>query len=140
MNNTAIFKDFDELQRSITETRRAWENGTIAQMRKKADTYHGIWEELNRSRFFWSNEYKDAMKRFKESENTFAPAVIASRQQAYNDEHTKMTAAATASYRSMIKEFTKKQHDNVRKMVRTAPSESVKNLLEVLQGLDHHAF
>ena len=136
MNNTAIFKDFDELQRSITESRKAWENGTNAQMMKKADTYHGIWKELNRSRFFWSNEYKDAMKRFKESENTFASAVIASRQQAYNDEHTKMTAAATASYRFMIKEFTKKQHDNVRKMVRTAPTESMRNLLEVLKMRD----
>lgn len=136
MNNTAIFKDFDELQRSITETRRAWENGTIAQMMKKADTYHGIWEELNRSRFFWSNEYRDAMEKFKESENTFAPAVIASRKQAYNDEYTKMTAAATAAYRSMIKEWIKKQHDNVRKMVRTAPTESIRNLLEVLKMRD----
>ena len=136
MNNTAIFKDFDELQRSITETRRAWENGTIAPMRKKVDTYHGIWEELNCSRFFWSNEYRDAMEKFKESENTFAPAVIASRKQAYNDEHTKMTAAATAAYRSMIKNFTSKQHDNVRKMVRTAPTESMRNLLEVLKMRD----
>lgn len=136
MNSTAIFKDFDELQRSITESREAWENGTNAQMMKNADTYHSIWKELNRSRFFWSNEYKDAMKRFKESETVYAPAVIASRRQAYNDEHTKMTAAATASYRSMIKAFTQKQHDNVRKMVRTAPTESMRNLLEVLKMRD----
>lgn len=34
MNSTAIFKDFDELQRSITESREAWENGTNAQMMK----------------------------------------------------------------------------------------------------------
>lgn len=136
MNNTAIFKDFDELQRSITESRKAWENGTNAQMMKNADTYHSIWKELNRSRFFWSNEYKDAMKRFKESETVYAPAVIASRRQAYNDEHTKMTAAATAAYRSMIRAFTAKQHDNVRKMVRTAPTESMRNLLEVLKMRD----
>lgn len=51
MNNTVIFKDFDELQRAIAESRKAWENGTNAQMMKKADTYHGIWKELNRSRF-----------------------------------------------------------------------------------------
>ena len=136
MNNTVIFKDFDELQRAIAESRKAWENGTNAQMMKNADTYHGIWKELNRSRFFWSNEYKDAMERFKESENTFAPAVIASRRQAYNDEHTKMIAAATASYRFMIREFTTKQHDNVRKMVRTAPTASMRNLLEVLKMRD----
>lgn len=53
MNNTAIFKDFDELQRSITASRAAWENGTNAQMMKNADTYHSIWKELIRSRFFW---------------------------------------------------------------------------------------
>lgn len=76
------------------------------------------------------------MERFKESENTFAPAVIASRRQAYNDEHTKMIAAATASYRFMIRAFTTKQHDNVRKMVRTAPTESMRNLLEVLKMRD----
>ena len=131
MNNTAIFKDFDELQRSITNCRAAWEKGDSKP--NTANTYHGIWKELNRSRFFWSNEYKDAMKRFKESETVYAPAVIASRRQAYNDEHTKMTAAATASYRSMIRDFTQKQHDNVRKMVRTAPTESQKNLSEVLK-------
>ena len=51
MNNTVIFKDFDELQRAIAESRKAWENGTNSQMMKKADTYHGIWKELNRSRF-----------------------------------------------------------------------------------------
>ena len=38
MNNTVIFKDFDELQRAIAESRKAWENGTNAQMMKKADT------------------------------------------------------------------------------------------------------
>lgn len=47
-----------------------------------------------------------------------------------------MTAAATASYRSMIKDFTAKRHDNVRKMVRTAPTESMRNLLEVLKMRD----
>lgn len=136
MNNTAIFKDFDELQRSITETRRAWENGTHPLMPKKPDTYHGIWKELNNSRFFWSNEYNDAMAKFDGFKGFYDSKLIASKKQDYNNEHTKMTAAATASYRTLIKEFTKKRHDAVRKMVRTAPTESQRNLLETLKMRD----
>lgn len=136
MNNTAVFKDFDELQRSIVATRREWENGTHSLMPKRPDTYYGIWKELNNSRFFWSNEYRDAMTTFDGFKGLYDAKLIASKKQDYNNEHTKMTAAATASYRSMIKEFTKKQHDNVRKMVRTAPTESIRNLLEVLKMRD----
>lgn len=136
MNNTAIFKDFDELQRSIVATRREWENGAHSLMPKRPDTYYGIWKELNNSRFFWSNEYRDAMTTFDGFKGLYDAKLIASKKQDYNNEHTKMTAAATAAYRSMIKEFTKKQHDNVRKMVRTAPTESIRNLLEVLKMRD----
>lgn len=136
MNNTAIFKDFDELQRSITESRKAWENGTHSLMPKRPDTYYGIWKELNNSRFFWSNEYRDAMTTFDGFKGLYDVKLIASKKQDYNNEHTKMTAAATASYRSMIRDFTSKQHDSVRKMVRTAPTESMRNLLEVLKMRD----
>lgn len=136
MNNTAIFKDFDELQRSITESRKAWENGTHSLMSKRPDTYYGIWKELNNSRFFWSNEYRDAMTTFDGFKGLYDVKLIASKKQDYNNEHTKMTAAATASYRSMIKKFTATRHDSVRKMVRTAPTESMRNLLEVLKMRD----
>lgn len=136
MNNTAIFKDFDELQRSIVATRREWENGTHSLMPKRPDTYYGIWKELNNSRFFWSNEYRDAMTTFDGFKGLYDAKLIASKKQDYNNEHTKMTAAATAAYRSMIKDFTVKRHDNVRKMVRTAPTESMRNLLEVLKMRD----
>lgn len=136
MNNTAIFKDFDELQRSIVATRREWENGTHFLMPKRPDTYYGIWKELNNSRFFWSNEHRDAMTTFDGFKGLYDVKLIASKKQDYNNEHTKMTAAATASYRSMIKDFTAKRHDNVRKMVRTAPTESIRNLLEVLKMRD----
>lgn len=136
MNSTAIFKDFDELQHSITESRKAWENGTNAQMVKNVDTYHGIWKELNSSRFFWSNEHKDSMDKFNELETVYAPSVVVSKKREYENEYVKMTAAATATYRAMIEKFTTKQHDKVRKMVRTAPTESQKNLLEVLKMRD----
>lgn len=131
-NNT--FKDLEELNRSMVESRKAWEDGKISPNR--TDSYLGIWREMNHYRQFIENEQKDYDKRFREMGEVYNPSIVAEHKNRFKDDFSKMTIVVIATFHKMITEFTKKKHEQVTKMVRTAPSESMLNLLETLKLRD----
>lgn len=132
--NTNTFKDLEEINKSMENSRKAWEDGKISPNR--TDSYFGIWREMNRCKQFVETERKDYDVRFKKSEEIYNAQVVAKHKGRFKDDFSKMTAVAIAAYRKMINEFTDKKHEQVTKMVRTAPSESMRNLLETLKLRD----
>lgn len=115
-------------------SRKAWEDGKISPNR--TDSYFGIWREMNRCRQFFETERKDYDVRFKKFEEIYNAQVVAQHKGRFKDDFSKTTSVAIAAYRKMINEFTDKKHEQVTKMVRTAPSESMRNLLETLKLRD----
>lgn len=132
--NTNNIKDFERIQSTIQKTRSEWEKGTIKP--DKTDTYTGIWESMNNYRFFIQNEHKDSYAEFDRLGSLYNPAVVAREKSRFDDEFGKLTAVATATFRKMITDFTESRHKKVTTMLRTAPTESMKNLLETLKMRD----
>lgn len=128
------FKDLEEINKSMENSRKAWEDGKISPNR--TDSYFGIWREMNRCRQFFETERKDYDVRFKKFEEIYNAQVVAQHKGRFKDDFSKTTSVAIAAYRKMINEFTDKKHEQVTKMVRTAPSESMRNLLETLKLRD----
>ena len=131
-NNT--FKDLEEINKSIEASRKAWEDGKISP--KRVDSYFGIWREMNTNRQFVENERKDYEVQFNKMGEVYNASVVAQHRSRFKDDFSKMTAVAIAAYRKMINDFSEKKHEQVTKMVRTAPSESMRNLLETLKLRD----
>lgn len=131
-NNT--FKEFEELYRSIQDARYDWENGRTNP--QKTDSYMGIWKSMNDYRFFYENERKEEENRFKKLGEVYNADVLAKNKRQYNDELVKLTSVITSAFKTMITDFTKSKHEQVTKMVRTAPTESMLNMLETLKMRD----
>ena len=131
-NNT--FEEFEELRRSIQDARNNWENGMVNP--KKTDSYMGIWKSMNDYRIFYENERSDEENRFKKLEAIYNADVVTKNKRQYNDELVKLTSVLTSAFKTMITNFTESKHKQVMKMVRTAPTESMLNMLGTLKMRD----
>lgn len=132
--NTNSIKDFERLHASIKESRTAWESGKVKP--GKASTYTDIWREMNHFRFFMLNERNDKYADFEKLGSVYNPNVIAREKSRFDGEYDKLTAVVSSVFRNMIRELTEEKHKQVTKMVRTAPTESMRNLLETLKMRD----
>ena len=131
-NNT--FKDLEEINRSMEVSRKAWEDGKISPNR--VDSYFGIWREMNNYRRFMENEHKDYDVRFAKMKEVYNASIVTNHKNRFQEDFTKTTTIAVSVFRKMINEFSDKKHEQVTKMVRTAPSENTRNLLETLKLRD----
>lgn len=131
MNN---IKDFERIQSNIANARSEWEKGSIKP--GKTDTYAGIWKEMNHYRYFMQNERKDAYSEFDRLGSLYNAAVIAREKSRFDQEFNRLSAIVSAVFRKMIADFTAERHKKVTAMVRTAPTESMRNLLETLKMRD----
>jgi len=134
MANTNRFKDFEEIQRSIQSARADWESGKTKL--GGVESYAGIWQSMNGYRIFMENERKDYEKQFTELAKVYNNNVIVTQHKKFDAEFDKMTSMVTAAFRKLISEFTEEKHKQVTKMVRVAPTESMRNLLETLKLRD----
>ena len=91
---------------------------------------------MNRTRTFLLNEYSDYCTKFNQLEGTYHPKKISEEKARFDSEFNKLVAVVTSSFRKMIAEFTHDKHEKVKKMVRTAPTEPMRNLLETLKLRD----
>lgn len=132
--NTNNIKDFERIRTSIQDARIAWENGTLKP--GKTNSCTDIWREMNRYRFFLQNEHNDKYADFDKLGNLYNAAVVAREKKHFDEEYVKLTAVVSSAFRKMISEFTEEKHKQVVKMVRTAPTESMRNLLETLKMRD----
>lgn len=133
MANFNNYRDFDELVRSIRSGRSDWEKGTH---KRTGNSYAHIWQIMNNDHLFFNNERNDYQKKISDLKNTYHPDLIATQTERIEMEFNKMIAVVNAAYRSMIKEFTRGRHEQVTKMMRTAPTQSMLNLLETLKMRD----
>ena len=134
MNDSNVYKDFDEITRRVSESLKAWENGKMSP--GVAETYSDIWRNMNYYRDFMANERKDNENKFTNLSKIYAPSVVTKHHTKFADEIGKVEAVAIQAFRTMIADFTETQHKKVTKMVRTAPSDSMLNLLETLKMRD----
>ena len=134
MTNNYLFKEFEEMNKRAKAARISWETG-----RTKLDnpnSYTGIWESMNNYRAFMEIERKGAETRFAELGKTFNNNTVSKYKADFDDEFKKTLAVMVSAFHKMISDFTEEKHKQVRKMVRTAPSESMRNLLETLKMRD----
>ena len=132
--NTNNIKDFERIQTNIANARSEWEKGSIKP--GNVDTYAGIWKEMNSYRYFMQNERKDAYSEFDRLGSLYNAAVIAQEKSRFANEYEKLSAVVSSVFRKMITDFTTERHKKVTAMVRTAPTESMRNLLETLKMRD----
>ena len=132
--NTNNIKDFERIQTNIANARSEWEKGSIKP--GNVDTYAGIWKEMNHYRYFMQNERKDAYSEFDRLGSLYNAAVIAREKSRFDQEFNRLSAVVSAVFRKMITDFTAERHKKVTTMVRTAPTESMRNLLETLKMRD----
>lgn len=79
------------------------------------------------------NERKDAYSEFDRLGSLYNAAVIAREKSRFDQEFNRLSAIVSAVFRKMIADFTAERHKKVTAMVRTAPTESMRNLLETLK-------
>lgn len=128
------FIEMEQLMNRLLESRKAWENGERTV--KKPNSYFGIWEAMTNSRTFYANERNDLEAQYKEMLDKYNPNRVAEYRRKGMDEFNKTLAVATHEFRTMITDFTESKHKEVTKMLRTAPTDSMKNLLETLKMRD----
>ena len=131
--NTNSIKEFDELMRGIRGLRSAWENGVH---KKSGNSYAHIWKILNDDRFFFENERNNVQTEITKLREKYHPNVVAEKIAPIESAFDKTCAVVVATHRSMIKEFSRSRHEQVTKMMRTAPTQSMLNLLETLKMRD----
>lgn len=131
-NNT--FKDLEEINKSMESSRKEWEDGKISPERQ--DSYFGLWKQMNGYRRVMEDERKDYDRRFEQMKEVYNTSIVTNHKNRFKDDFTKTTMVAIGVFRKMINEFSDKKHEQVTKMVRTAPSESMRNLLETLKLRD----
>lgn len=132
--NTNNIMDFERLHTSIQHARMEWESGN--RKPKKVDDYRGIWREMNHWRFFLINERNDKYSEIEGLNKLYNADVVAREKSRLDGEFDKLAAVVSSTFRKMINEFTEAKHKQVTKMVRTAPTESMRNLLETLKLRD----
>jgi len=133
MANFNNYREFDEIARGMQSGRSEWEKGTH---KRTGNSYAHIWKVMNSDSQFFNNERNDYQQRITVLSKTYHPDVIAKQKQRLEMEFDKMTAVVVAAHRSMIKDFTCSRHEQVTKMMRTAPTQSMLNLLETLKMRD----
>lgn len=131
---TNNIKDFERIHASIQESRTAWENGKVKP--GKANSYTDIWAEMNHYRLFMLNERKDSNAEFDKLNRLYNPSVVAREKSRFNGEFEKLSAVVCSAFQKMINDFTVERHKKVTTMLRTAPTESMRNLLETLKMRD----
>lgn len=133
MANFNNYREFDEIARGLQSGRSEWEKGTH---KRTGNSYAHIWKTMNSDKQFFDNERNDYQQRLTGLSKTYHPDVIVKQRQRLETEFDKMTAVVVAAHRSMIKEFSRSRHEQVTKMMRTAPTQSMLNLLETLKMRD----
>lgn len=133
MANFNNYRDFDEIARGIKIGRSDWEKGTH---KRTGNSYTHIWQIMNNDHQFFNNERNDYKQKISDLKHTYHPDLIAKQTERIDMEFDKMVAVVVAAHRSMIKEFTRSRHEQVTKMMRTAPTQSMLNLLETLKMRD----
>lgn len=128
------FIEMEQLVNRLVDSRIAWDGSERAI--KQPNSYFGIWETMNNSRAFYANERNDLETQYKEMLDKYNPNRVAEYKRKGMDEFDKTLAVATHKFRTMITNFTESKHKEVTKMLRTAPTESMKNLLETLKMRD----
>lgn len=129
-----MIKDFERIQTTIRATRELWEKGKIKP--GKTNSYIDIWRKMNHYKDFMTNERKDYDREFGRLSDLYNPTVIAQEKNHFNDEYGKLSAVVTAAFRNTINSFTEENHKRVSTMVCTAPSASMRDLLETLKMRD----
>lgn len=99
-------------------------------------TNASFYNNANAVAVFMGNERTDTIAELDRLANIYNPAVIAKERNRFNEDYEKLTAVVSSAFRKMISEFTEEKHKQVTKMVRTAPTESMRNLLETLKMRD----
>ncbi|WP_036730314.1 hypothetical protein [Peptoniphilus mikwangii] len=132
--NTNEIKDFERIHTTTQNALNEWEKGTIKP--GKVDTYAGIWREMNRYRYFMQNERNDQYAEFDRLGNLYNPSVVAREKSRFDGEFEKLSAVVRSAFQKMINDFTAERHKKVAAMLRTAPTESMRNLLETLKMRD----
>lgn len=129
--NTNPIKDFERIHATTQNALNEWEKGAIKP--SKADTYAGIWQEMNNYRYFMQNERNDQYAEFDRLGNLYNHSVVAREKSRFDGEFEKLCAVMRSAFRKMINDFTAERHKKVTTMLRTAPTESMRNLLETLK-------
>lgn len=132
--NTNSIKDFERIHTTAQNALAEWEKGAIKP--GKVDTYAGIWREMNRYRYFMQNERNDQYAEFDRLANLYNSSVITREKNRFDEEFGKLNAVVQSAFRKMISDFTAERHKKVTTMLRTAPTESMRNLLETLKMRD----
>lgn len=132
--NTNKIKDFERIHATAQNALSEWERGTIKP--GKADTYAGIWREMNHYHYFMQNERNDQYAEFDRLGNLYNPSVVARERNRFDGEFEKLSAVVRSAFHKMITDFTAERHKKVTTMLRTAPTESMRNLLETLKMRD----
>lgn len=132
--NTNKIKDFERIHTTTQNALAEWEKGAIKP--GKVDTYAGIWREMNHYRYFMQNERNDQYAEFDRLGNLYNPSVVAREKSRFDGEFEKLSAVVRSAFQKMIADFTAERHKKVTTMLRTAPTESMRNLLETLKMRD----
>lgn len=132
--NTNKIKDFERIHTTTQNALAEWEKGAIKP--GKVDTYAGIWKEMNHYRYFMQNERNDQYAEFDRLGNLYNPSVVAREKSRFDGEFEKLSAVVRSAFQKMINDFTAERHKKVTTMLRTAPTESMRNLLETLKMRD----
>jgi len=133
MANVSIYRDFDEITRGIQNLRSEWENGKY---KKTGNSYAHIWQIMNKDCQFYRKERNIYQGKIADLSKDFRPEVVAKKREPIDSAFNKLIAVISATHRSMVKDFTRSRHDQLRKMMRTAPTQSMVNLLETLKMRD----
>lgn len=132
--NTNKIKDFERIHTITQNALAEWERGAIKP--GKVDTYAGIWKEMNHYRYFMQNERNDQYAEFDRLSNLYNPSVVAREKSRFDGDFEKLSAVVRSAFQKMINDFTAERHKKVTAMLRTAPTESMRNLLETLKMRD----
>ncbi|MBQ8215259.1 MAG: hypothetical protein IJ515_04310 [Clostridia bacterium] len=132
--NVNDFRVFDEMSKSIQRLGEKWKAATMD--KNERTTYAGVQKEMQRLKFFISNERAEIEQQLKQLGDTWSAKVIEEKRYKLTKDFSTFTTEIITAQKQAVRNLATHKKEKIADMLATAPTESQLHLLEALKMRD----